>query len=169
MSAGVCAYIGLGGNLDVPYKQIQRAFIELDNLPRTHLQSRSHLYKSRPLGPQEQPDYLNAVAILTTELAPLELLQALRSLEEDHGRRRNHESRWGARSLDLDILVYGDVRLATAELTLPHPQMHLRSFVLYPLAELAPNLMISDHGRVQDLRDRCHTPAIELYKEAANE
>jgi len=142
---------------------MQRAFAELDVLPRTRLLLRSHLYKSRPLGPQDQPDYLNAVAMLMTELAPLELLQALRRLEEEHGRRRHDNSRWGARSLDLDILVYDDVRLVTTELTLPHPQMHLRSFVLYPLAELAPNLMIPGHGRVQDLRDRCHTPAIEPY------
>lgn len=169
LSARVCAYIGLGSNLDGPSAHIQRAFTELDALPYTLLRARSHLYKSRPLGPQDQPDYLNAVAMLTTEIAPLELLQALRRLEQDHGRKRNDESRWGARSLDLDILVYDDVRLTTAELTLPHPQMHLRSFVLYPLAELAPNLMIPGHGRAQDLRDRCHTPAIEPYKEAANE
>jgi len=148
---------------------MQRAFAELDVLPRTRLLARSHLYKSRPLGPQDQPDYLNAVAMLSTELTPLELLQALRGLEEDHGRRRNQESRWGARSLDLDILIYGDMRLVTSELTLPHPQMHVRSFVLYPLAELAPNLMIPGHGRVLDLRDRCHTPVIEPYEDAANE
>jgi 2-amino-4-hydroxy-6-hydroxymethyldihydropteridine diphosphokinase len=169
LSAGVSAYIGLGSNLDTPARQIQRAFVELDNLPNTRLQARSHLYKSRPLGPQDQPDYINAVALLTTELAPLELLRALRRLEQDHGRRRIHESRWGARSLDLDILMYGDRHLVTEDLTLPHPQMHVRSFVLYPLAELAPELVIPEHGRVQDLRDRCHTPAIEPYEETANE
>ncbi len=155
--------------MDAPAKQIQRAFAELDSLPVTRLRARSHLYKSRPLGPQDQPDYLNAVAMLTTELAPLELLQALRRLERDHGRRRHHESRWGARSLDLDILVYGDLRLVTTGLTLPHPQMHVRSFVLYPLEELAPDLMIPGHGRVRDLRDHCQTPAIEPYEEAVNE
>lgn len=148
---------------------MRRAFMELDRLPRTRLQVRSHLYKSRPLGPQDQPDYLNAVALLTTELEPLELLQALRLLEHDHGRRRHHESRWGPRSLDLDILVYGDIRLDTAELTLPHPQMHKRSFVLYPLAELAPDMVIPGHGHVRDLRGHCQTPAIEPYEEAANE
>lgn len=169
LSAGIPAYIGLGSNLDGPSAQIQRAFTELDGLPYTRLRARSHLYKSRPLGPQDQPDYINAVAMLATGLEPLELLLALRQLEEVHGRRRSIEEHWGARSLDLDILVYDDVRLTTAELTLPHPQMHVRSFVLYPLAELVPNLMIPGHGRVQDLRDRCHTPAIEPYEEAANE
>lgn len=169
LSAGVCAYIGLGSNLHGPSRQIQRALAELEALPRTQVSARSHLYKSRPLGPQDQPDYINAVAMLTTELAPLELLHALRKLEEDHGRRRHDQARWGARSLDLDILIYADVRLLTAELTLPHPQIQVRSFVLYPLAELAPNLMIPGHGRVQDLCDRCHTPDIERYEESANE
>ncbi|MGA9855910.1 MAG: 2-amino-4-hydroxy-6-hydroxymethyldihydropteridine diphosphokinase [Gammaproteobacteria bacterium] len=169
LSPGVSAYIGLGSNLHGPAGQIERAFVELNVLPRTRLLARSHLYRSRPLGPQDQPDYINAVAMLTTELAPLKLLQALRKLEEGHGRRRTVEGHWGARSLDLDILMYGDVRVNTPELTLPHPQMHVRSFVLYPLAELAPTLVIPGHGQVQVLRNHCHTPAIESYKEAANE
>jgi len=162
-------YIGLGSNLDGPSGQIQRALMELVVLPRTRLLAHSHLYKSRPLGPQNQPDYINAVAMLTTGLAPLELLHSLRKLEEGHGRWRVRERRWGARSLDLDILVYGDIRLQSPELTLPHPGVHLRSFVLYPLAELAPTLVIPGHGPVQTLRDHCHTPPIERYEEAANE
>jgi 2-amino-4-hydroxy-6-hydroxymethyldihydropteridine diphosphokinase len=169
LSDAVPVYIGLGSNLDAPCVQIQRAFMELDRLPRTHLQARSQLYKSQPLGPQDQPDYINAVAMLTTGLAPLKLLHALRRLEEGHGRRRDHNQRWAARTLDLDILTYDDVCMDTPELTLPHPQMHARSFVLYPLAELAPQLIIPEYGRVQDLRDGCRTPAIELYKDAANE
>lgn len=162
-------YIGLGSNLDGPSGQIQRAFMELGVLPRSHLLAHSHLYKSWPLGPQNQPDYINAVATLSTELAPLELLHSLRKLEEGHGRRRISERRWGARSLDLDILVYGDIHLQSPELTLPHPSVHLRSFVLYPLAELAPALVIPGYGPVQTLRDRCYMPPIERYEEAANE
>ena len=162
-------YIGLGSNLDGPSGQIQRAFMELGVLPRSRLLAHSHLYKSRPLGPQNQPDYINAVAALSTGLAPLELLHSLRELEEGHGRRRISELRWGTRSLDLDILVYGDIHLQLPELTLPHPGVHLRSFVLYPLAELAPALVIPGHGPVQTLRDRCYMPPIERYEEAANE
>ena len=169
LSDRITAYIGLGSNLDGPSGQIQHAFMEMGALSHTSILARSHLYKSRPLGPQNQPDYINAVAKLATELEPLVLLQALRKLEEAHGRQRTDEGRWGARSLDLDILVYGDICLDTPELTLPHPGIHLRSFVLYPLAELAPTLVISGHGTVQALRDRCHTPAIERYEEAANE
>ncbi len=107
--------------------------------------------------------------MLATGLEPLALLRALRKLEEAHGRRRSSEERWGARNLDLDILVYDDVQLDTPELMLPHPQMHLRSFVLYPLAELAPDLVIPGHGPVQALRAHCHTPPIERYEEIANE
>jgi len=169
LNARIPVYIGLGSNLDGPPGQIRRAIAELGALPHTRLLARSHLYKSRPLGPQDQPDYFNAVAMLATEYPPLELLQSLQNLEEKHGRRRAGETHWGARNLDLDILVYGDMRMHTPELTLPHPGMHTRSFVLYPLAELAPTLMIPGHGQVQALRDRCHTPVIERYEETANE
>jgi 2-amino-4-hydroxy-6-hydroxymethyldihydropteridine diphosphokinase len=162
-------YVGLGSNLDGPSEQIRRAFDELAIMPDSRLQAKSHLYKSRPLGPQDQPDFINAVAMLTTGLGPLELLHCLRGLEERHGRRRVTEVHWGARSLDLDILVYGDIRLQTPELTIPHPRMHTRSFVLYPLAEIAPALVIPVHGPVRSLRDRCHSPPIERYEGTANE
>ncbi|MGH8398772.1 MAG: 2-amino-4-hydroxy-6-hydroxymethyldihydropteridine diphosphokinase [Gammaproteobacteria bacterium] len=166
--SGVRVYIGLGSNLDDPVAQIKRAFVALAKLPETRVLAQSHLYKSKPLGPQDQPDYLNAVVELETQLRPLDLLRGLRALEEHHGRRRASERHWGPRSLDLDVLLYGDIRMQTPELTLPHPGVHTRSFVLYPLAELAPALVIPGHGPVQSLRDRCHTPAIEKVEESSD-
>ncbi len=167
--SGVRVYIGLGSNLDDPAAQTKRAFAELAELSQTRMLARSHLYKSKPLGPQDQPDYLNAVAVLETQLEPLDLLHRLRALEERHGRRRAGERHWGPRSLDLDILLYGDIRMQTPELTLPHPGVHERSFVLYPLEEVAPALVIPGHGPVQSLRDRCHAPAIERVEESSDD
>ncbi len=169
VGAGVTAYIGLGSNLGKPTVQVRRAFTELSALPETRLAAHSHLYKSRPLGPQNQPDYINAVAALHTRLQPLVLLRALHAIECRHGRRRETELHWGPRTLDLDLLVYADETLHTPELTLPHPGVHQRSFVLYPLAEVAPALVIPGHGPVRLLRDRCRSPAVEICKETPDE
>lgn len=168
MHAGTIAYIGLGSNLDNPAAQLRRALAELTALPDTRGLKHSRLYLSKPLGPQHQPDYLNAVAALQTRLEPLVLMRQLQDVERQHGRRRSAENRWGPRTLDLDLLVYGNLSLQTPELTLPHPELQKRSFVLYPLAELAPELMIPGHGSVRQLRERCTTPAITLYEEAAH-
>lgn len=168
LSAVPSVYIGMGGNLDNPRAHIQRALLELDHLPETHLQAHAGLYKSSPLGPQDQPEYFNTVALLATGLEPLTLLHTLAELEQLHGRRRSTEKHWGARCLDLDILIYDDVRMESPELTLPHPHMHERSFVLYPLAELAPELVIPGRGAVRSLRDQCHTPRIERCEETVN-
>ena len=161
------AYIGLGSNLDNPVAHLRRALAELAELPDTRMHKRSRLYQSKPLGPQDQPDYLNAVAALQTQLEARELMQHLREIEQHHGRQRNPDNRWGPRILDLDLLLYGELTLQTPELTLPHPELHKRSFVLYPLAELAPDLIIPGHGPVRWLRERCTLPAIELYEETA--
>ncbi|MGB9429441.1 MAG: 2-amino-4-hydroxy-6-hydroxymethyldihydropteridine diphosphokinase [Gammaproteobacteria bacterium] len=169
VSVGVRAYIGLGSNLDEPAAQLRRAFMELDRLPQTRVLARSHLYKSKPLGPQDQPDFCNAVAVIETQLEPLTLLRGLRDLEERHGRRRESETHWGPRTLDLDMLIYGELSMHTPQLTLPHPGVHQRSFALYPLAEVAPALVIPGHGPVQGLRDRCHSPSIEKYEDSADE
>lgn len=160
------AYIGLGANLDHPAAQLQRALIELTGLPDTQLTSHSHVYRSKPLGLQDQPDFLNAVAALQTRLEPLELMRHLHAIEERHGRRRSPDSHWGPRTLDLDLLLYADLSLQTPELTLPHPELHKRSFVLYPLAELAPDLVIPGQGTVRTLREHCNAPAIQLYEES---
>lgn len=153
MGAVVTAYVGLGANLDDPARQICRAFDELATLPTTRVMARSPLYKSAPLGPQDQPCYINAVTTLETTLAPLELLAELRAIEVQHGRRRDG-TRWGPRTLDLDLLLYGQVQMATPQLTLPHPGLPERAFVLYPLHDVAPTLRVPGMGAVRELRDR---------------
>ncbi len=129
------AYIGLGSNLDNPLAQLRHATAALANLAVTTLVATSGIYRSRALGPGEQPDYLNAVVALDTTLDPLALLRALQAIEQAQGRVRGE--RWGARTLDLDLLLYDDVVLDSTELTLPHPRMAERDFVLYPLAEIS--------------------------------
>ena len=136
------AYIGLGSNLQSPRDQVTSALDELARLPACQLIKASSLYRSAPLGPA-QPDYINAVAALGTELEPLALLRQLQALEQQHGRLRLE--RWGPRTLDLDLLLYDDVEMATEVLTLPHPEMVNRNFVLIPLAEIAPDLQMADN------------------------
>lgn len=138
------AYLGLGSNLEDPVRQVKRALGRLMQLPSTQHLSASRLYRSPPLGPQDQPDYINAVARVDTTLAPLELLHALQAIEREFGRVRLRP--WGERIIDLDLLLYGDTVLATPELTLPHPGIAARAFVLRPLAELAPQLDIPTLG-----------------------
>lgn len=148
----IAAYVGLGSNLEDPEAQVRRALDELAGIPATRVTARSPLYKSAPLGPQDQPDYINAVAALDTNLTPLALLTALRDIERLHGRVRDG-MRWGPRSLDLDLLLYGDVVMATPELTLPHPGLPERAFVLYPLFDVAPQLAVAGKGTVRELRE----------------
>lgn len=169
MSAGAAAYIGVGGNLHRPAYHVRLALVELGQFPMTSRIACSRLYRSRPLGPGDQPDFINAVVRLETRLEPLALLHALTVLELRHGRERERERHWGPRILDLDLLLYGEQRMNTPDLILPHPGLHARSFVLYPLAEVAPTLMIPGHGPVQALRDRCQSPAIRLYEESDGE
>ncbi|MDQ2077670.1 2-amino-4-hydroxy-6-hydroxymethyldihydropteridine diphosphokinase [Marinimicrobium sp. ABcell2] len=133
------AYIGLGSNLDDPRHQVETALQELGQLPNTRLIAASALYQSRPIGPP-QPDFVNAVAALDTTLPPLALLDQLQTLEQRHQRvRREH---WGPRTLDLDLLLYGDSIIDQPRLQVPHPELSKRNFVLYPLAELAPDLTL---------------------------
>lgn len=144
----VSCYIGLGSNLAEPAEQIRRACDALAGLPQTRLVACSSLYGSAPMGPQEQPSYINAVAQLSTELPPLELLDELQRIELSQGRERKAE-RWGPRTLDLDILLYGDQQIRMERLEVPHYHMHARAFVLYPLAELAPDLILPDGSALQ--------------------
>lgn len=137
------AIVALGSNLDQPCAQIQRAFDELAGLPQCRLIARSSLYGSTPVGPQ-QPDYVNAVAHLQTGLEPHALLDQLQALERLHQRVR--EQRWGARTLDLDIALFGRREVQSERLTVPHMCLAERSFVLLPLAELYPNLQINSQG-----------------------
>lgn len=160
----VVAYIGLGSNLDEPRNQVNRALAELDSLPRTRLLSRSSLYRSVPLGPQDQPDYINAVAAVETELAAAELLAELQRLENGHGRQRGAQ-RWGPRTLDLDLLLYGQERIDTPGLSVPHPGLSVRNFVLYPLREIAPDLAVPGMGSVAGLAEACGGEGLEKIEE----
>ncbi|CAK0781657.1 2-amino-4-hydroxy-6-hydroxymethyldihydropteridinediphosphokinase [Gammaproteobacteria bacterium] len=156
MNPTMRAYVGLGSNLDCPPAQIRRALAELAQLPGSRLIGNSRFYRNPPMelpGQPEQPDYVNAVAVLDTRLPPHILLHLLLTLENRHQRVR--QRRWGSRTLDLDLLLYGPLRLNRHKLTLPHPGLHLRPFVLYPLAELAPNLVIPGRGRLVQLLACC--------------
>ncbi len=142
------AYIGLGSNLDRPCRQLQCAVRALARLPRSKLESVSNAYFSAAVGPIAQPKYLNAVARLSTTLAPQVLLSSLQRIERQHGRRRT--VRWGPRPLDLDLLIYGDKTMNSYSLTLPHPRMTTRDWVLYPLREIGDTSVVSADGQNLD-------------------
>ncbi|MCK4707564.1 MAG: 2-amino-4-hydroxy-6-hydroxymethyldihydropteridine diphosphokinase, partial [Gammaproteobacteria bacterium] len=133
----VRVYIGLGSNLDDPDQQIINAFEDLNKIEKTRLVTDSGLFKSPPMGPQDQPDYINAVALLETELDAEPLLDQLQLIENRHGRIRSRH--WGERTLDLDILLYGDEIINTARLIVPHQGLAEREFVLYPLQKIDPD------------------------------
>jgi 2-amino-4-hydroxy-6-hydroxymethyldihydropteridine diphosphokinase len=156
----VLCYIGLGSNLTDPYRQLATARIAIRNLHNVSEQAFSSVYRSKPMGPQNQPDYLNAAMAITTSLAPLQLLRALQAIEAQQGRVRTGE-RWGARTLDLDILLYGEQCIDMPELTIPHRGIAQRAFVLYPLYEIAPALIIPGLGRLADLLAACPAGEVE--------
>lgn len=143
-------YLGLGANLDAPLQQLQHAVNALMQLPQSELAAVSSFYGSKPMGPQDQPDYVNAVAALDTRLAPEALLDELQRIELEQGRQRK-DDRWGPRTLDLDILLYGEEVIATPRLTVPHYGLHQREFVVYPLLELAPALQVPGLGALTDI------------------
>ena len=138
------AFIALGANLDDPVAQVLRGFEALAGLPGSRLLARSRLYRTAPMGVVGQPDYINAVAALDTTLPATELLCALLALEARQGRERH--TPLAPRTLDLDLLLYGQAEIALPELTVPHPRMHLRAFVLAPLLEIAPDCAIPGRG-----------------------
>ncbi|MGB4466829.1 MAG: 2-amino-4-hydroxy-6-hydroxymethyldihydropteridine diphosphokinase [Azovibrio sp.] len=142
----VVAYIALGANLGSPRETVRQAMTGLDHLPETRLLKSSSLYQSAPLGLLDQPDFINAVAAVETTLPAVALLQALLDAEQRQGRVRSIAN--APRTLDLDLLLYGDLVLDTPALTLPHPRLHLRAFVLEPLAEIAPDLTLPGRGSV---------------------
>ncbi|WP_325891626.1 2-amino-4-hydroxy-6-hydroxymethyldihydropteridine diphosphokinase [Grimontia sp. NTOU-MAR1] len=144
------AYIAIGSNLGHPVEKAQLAIEALKHLPGTRFVCTSSLYSSKPMGPANQPDYVNAVAAIDTELQPLDLLDHTQRIELEFGRERKEE-RWGPRTLDLDILLYGDLQLESERLTVPHYGMKVREFVLYPLAEIAPDLQLPDGCAVAEL------------------
>ncbi|MBT8769452.1 2-amino-4-hydroxy-6-hydroxymethyldihydropteridine diphosphokinase [Metapseudomonas boanensis] len=158
------AYIGLGSNLAEPIMQLRNALTVIAQIPGTHLATVSSLYASDPLGPPDQPRYVNAVAAVDTELAPLQLLEALQAIEQSHGRVRKDE-RWGPRTLDLDILLFGQRCIDEPRLQVPHYHMHARAFVLYPLAEIAPDLQLPDGRALRSLLDACPYTGLERLPE----
>jgi 2-amino-4-hydroxy-6-hydroxymethyldihydropteridine diphosphokinase len=147
----VPAYIGLGSNLENPSEQIALALSELGSLPGTRLVAVSALYKNPPMGPQDQPDYVNAVAGVLTRKLPAELLLLMQSLEQQLGRVRSDGDRWGPRIIDLDLLVYGLSQISAPGLNLPHPGISERNFVLFPLCDIAPKLIVPGQGVVDVL------------------
>lgn len=153
-------YIGLGSNLAEPRRQLQEALDALRAIPRTQLAAVSPFYISDPLGPPDQPRYVNAVAALDTELEPLPLLDALQRIELEQGRERKDE-RWGPRTLDLDILLFGERLLDEPRLRVPHYHMHARAFVLYPLADLAPQLRLADGRSLSEMLAACPFSGLE--------
>lgn len=142
-------YIAIGSNLNDPLQKVQSAIKELHQLPNTKPVIVSSFYKSKPMGPQEQPDYLNAVIALDTELLPQALLEHIQSIELIHGRTRT-TNRWGPRTLDLDIMLYDQQIIQTEDLTIPHYGLKEREFMLYPLAEIAPKLRFIDGELLSD-------------------
>ena len=156
------AYVALGSNLDDPAAQIEAAFVRLGGLPDTRLVLRSRLYRTRPLGPADQPDFINAAAGLLTRLGPRKLFEALQQLEMNQG-RMPPVLRWGPRRIDLDLLLYGDERLDEPDLVIPHPGLTQRNFVLYPLQDIAAELRIRGYGRIGDLAARAGSDGLAPY------
>ncbi|MFZ7316882.1 2-amino-4-hydroxy-6-hydroxymethyldihydropteridine diphosphokinase [Avibacterium avium] len=157
-------YIALGSNLATPVQQLENALQALQQLPHSQLVAVSHFYQSKPLGPQDQPDYVNTVACLTTALAPLDLLDQLQRIEQEQGRVRLR--RWGERTLDLDILLYGDEIIQSERLTVPHYDMQHREFVIVPLYEIAPNLTLPDGKNVADLVQQFHHHEMKILQKS---
>jgi 2-amino-4-hydroxy-6-hydroxymethyldihydropteridine diphosphokinase len=153
------AYVGLGANLGDPARQLEQALRELDALPGTRLRARSSLYRSAPVGYADQPDFVNAVAELETALPAIELLAELQAIEARHGRGRSFAN--APRTLDLDLLLFGDERIEAPGLTVPHPRMHERAFVLMPLVEIAPQAALPGHGKASALLERCASQPVQ--------
>jgi len=153
------AFVGLGSNLQSPTRQVADAFDALAEIPSTRVVLRSSLYRSAPFGGIEQPDFVNGVAGLLTQLEPRALLAELQAVERRHGRERD-DVRWGPRVLDLDLLVFDDLIIDEPGLTLPHPGIGERNFVLLPLGEIAPQLVIPGLGRVADIAVNTAEPEI---------
>lgn len=155
---GQSAYVGIGSNLADPLKQVQSAMRAVGHLSASGVAYCSSLYRSAPLGPEDQPDYINAVVQIASTLSARELLAALQKIEADYGRIRNGE-RWGPRILDLDLLVFGSQVIDQEGLVVPHPRIRERNFVLLPLIELAPDLEVPGQGKVAVLVEQLASAA----------
>lgn len=157
----VTVYIGLGSNLSDPVQQVSQACVEIAALKQVQLIKTSSLYHSPPMGPTDQPDYINAVAEIATSLTPHELLGGLQAIENKHGRNRTVQ-RWSARTLDLDILLYGEKVINSESLVIPHLGLYERAFVLYPLIEIAPELLVPGYGSISELVQNCERGSLKM-------
>ncbi len=158
-------FIAIGSNLNDPVGQAYQAIEALKTIRQTRFIQASHLYSSTPMGPQNQPDYINAVAEVETELTPLELLNCTQAIELEQGRVRKDE-RWGPRTLDLDIVLFGNQVIENERLTVPHYGMKVREFVLYPLAEIAPDLTLPDGTELSDLLKQVDRNGLRIWQNA---
>lgn len=161
MTRPVIAFVGLGGNLGDAVATLRSAVQALAGLPQTRLLQASSLYRTPAWGLQQQPDFINGVAMLDTQFDPRALLEALLGVERDFGRDREAGSRWGPRTLDLDLLLYGDAVIGEPGLQVPHPHLHERAFALVPLLEIAPDILIPGQGRARDALSNLDISAIE--------
>ena len=164
-SVPVTAYISLGSNLEQPVNQILTALEEIADIPSTRLTAASRLYRSAPVGPGDQDDYINAVVQVQTTLEPLQLLDAIQAIELNHGRERI--VRWGARTLDLDLLLYGNEIIENEHLIVPHKEMHWRNFVLCPLADIAPQLTLPTGQSLQKLLQTVGEDGLSAFADIA--
>ena len=155
------SYIGIGSNQSQPIAQAKQAIAALNKIKGTTVLACSSLYSSVPMGPQDQPDYVNAVAKLKTSLTAYELLAALQEIEQNQGRVRK-ENRWGPRTLDLDIILYSDHVINSEHLTIPHYGMKEREFVLYPLYEIAPQLQLPDGTFLSEALSGCDKNGLSI-------
>jgi len=157
-------YIGLGSNIEQPYLQIKNAIIALNTLPETRVIKDSGYFKSKPMGPEDQPDYVNAVVEIETTINSDDLLKHCQHIEKQQGRIKSR--RWGERSIDLDILLYGNQQIQTDVLTVPHPGVCLRDFVYIPLLKLAPDIILPGKGLLNVVAEKLATEKslLEKYK-----
>lgn len=160
------AYVGLGSNLADPLEQVRLALIALSGIPATRCASYSSFYLSPPMGTVDQPDYINAVAALDTSLPARDLLRHLQAIELRQGRVRTSE-RWGPRTLDLDLLLYGNEQFHDEVLTIPHPRLCERNFVLYPLYEIAPELTIPGAGKLRHYIEQCSKQGLQQVEQVS--
>ena len=159
------AYIGLGSNLDDPELHITQAFADIEAIPNTQQQARSSLYVTEPVGPRDQPDFINAVSCVQTLLEAPELLCHLQAIEKAHGRVRTGKH-WGPRTLDLDLLLYADAEIDLPELKVPHPELHRRCFVLRPLVEIAPEIIVPSLGAAKTLLESIDCRGVRKFVHA---
>lgn len=162
----VKAYIGVGSNLNDPQRQVEVAIASLNKIPQSHVSCASSFYRSTPLGVKDQPEFINAVAEVETSLAPHALLAHLQRIEKEQGRVRDG-THWGPRIIDLDILLYGEQHVSTDDLRIPHPEMMKREFVIYPLAEIVPSLILPDGAPVAACQVACPSRGIQRIPQDA--